>query len=374
MDNGNNNLIPVFDDYMNNKFISEYKDIIKANILIIGPSGAGKSTLINEIFGEDICDISHCKPCTQDFNYYDNHKHINVYDSKGLEHDTNMEQFINEVNTFVNSKNNTTNSNEHIYIALYCLSESRLLNSDIKLLNTLKNNNVHPLLVFTKSDLRQDEEIAALKEEAENYKLNMEDVFFVASKKGMYYEESSDEIKNGIKMLLNRMIECSPEAYRKSLIMAQNVALDEKIAYIQNLKDKAGSIIMQAVALSAGAGGLPIPGPDAMVITPIQLKMVKELAELYDFSFKECKEMILPLISQMAGVLVARNLIKLFPIAGSVISAATAGALTGGMGYLCLNRFEGRAISLAKGETPKPMLFDLDSLLEFVNIFKAIKK
>lgn len=79
MDNENNRLIPNIDTYMDSEFVGKYKDIIKANVLVIGPSGVGKSTLINEIFGKDICSVSHCKPCTQEFNYYDSHKYINIY-------------------------------------------------------------------------------------------------------------------------------------------------------------------------------------------------------------------------------------------------------------------------------------------------------
>lgn len=374
MDSKNNRLIPNIDTYMDSELIGKYKDIIKANVLVIGPSGVGKSTLINEIFGKDICNVSHCKPCTQEFNYYDSHKYINIYDSKGLEHDTNMEQFIGEVNKFLMSKNNTTNPDEHIYIALYCLGESRLLDSDIQLLNTLKKNNVQPILVFTKSDLKQDDEIAGLKQTAKEYGLNMQDVFFIAAKDGMYYEDTSDEIKNGTAALLKKMIECAPDTYKQSLIMAQQVDINNKIEYITNLKAEAYKIITKAVGLAAAAGAIPIPGPDAVVITPVQLNMVKELAELYDFSVKECKEMILPLISQMAGTMIARNLVKFVPGLGSLVGATTAALFTGGMGYLCVNRFETRAISLAKGEAPKPMLFDLDSLLEFVNIFENTKK
>lgn len=285
-----------------------------------------------------------------------------------------MEQFIGEVNKFLMSKNNTTNPDEHIYIALYCLGESRLLDSDIQLLNALKKNNVHPILVFTKSDLKQDDEIAGLRQTAKEYGFNMQDVFFVVAKDGMYYEETSDEIKNGMALLLHRMIECAPDAYKQSLIMAQQVDINNKIEYIINLKTEAYKIITKAVGLAAAAGAIPIPGSDAVVITPVQLNMVKNLAELYHFSVKECKEMILPLIGQMAGIMVARNLLKIFPGLGSLIGASTAAILTGGIGYLCVNRFETRAMSLAKGEAPKPMLFDLDSLLEFMNIFENTKK
>lgn len=374
MDNGNNKLIADIDSYMKSEFISEYKEITKVNVLIIGPSGAGKSTLINELFGENICDVSHCQPCTQEFNYYDSHKYINIYDSKGLEHDTNMEQFIKEVNEFLDTKNNTVNSADHIYIALYCIGDSRLLDSDISLLDSLKNHNIHPLLVFTKSDLREDDEITELWKVAEEYGINKQDIIFVAAKNGKYYEDASFEIKNGTSLLLKRMIECSPEAHGKSLIMAQNVLVDKKIEHIHNLRSEAGKIIIKAVGLATAAGGIPIPGPDAAIITPVQLNMVKELAELYDFSVKECKEMILPLISQIAGIMIARNLVKIIPGFGSAVGAATAGALTGGVGYLCVNRFEKRAVSLAKGEIPKPMLFDLDSLKEFMDIFKNNKQ
>ena len=331
----------------------------KPNILVIGPSGAGKSTLINELFGEEICKVGSGKPCTDNFVYYDSNPYINIYDSKGLERDTNIDKFINDVFKFIDTKNGSIDAEKHTRIALYCIGEPRLQESDIKLINAISSKRVMPILVFTKSDTRSEEEIAALKKAAGEYKLIMEDVIFTASKKAneKLYEIAPDEIKNGIRQLLERILYYTPETDKISIMAAQEINTEMKIKAIKKLKDKAKDIVIKYAALAAGGGAIPIPGPDALVITELQFKMIGELGAVYNIHVG--KEKLAPLLAAFAGVMTARQLMKLLPIAGWIISAAIAGTITGGLGYFCIDRFEKKAVSAAKGEPQEEFDFDI---------------
>lgn len=359
-------------------FLEGYKEICneitKINVLIVGNTGAGKSTLINNLFGKRICEIGKGKPCTQSFELYDNNPYINAYDSKGMEKDINIDDFINGVVSFLKEHNSDENPNNHIYIVLYCIDAVNIQESDIKFLTSIKEHVLHPLLIFTKADIKEDHEIANLKKTALEYKIDENNIFFIASPNHKSYELCSEDIKNGIYKLFDRIIELTPPVQMHALEMAQNIILDKKEKKIKELRNKAYKIVAASAASATAAGAIPIPGPDAAIITPIQVAMIGKLAALYGLNVDECKEMVYPLIAQFAGQAIVRQLLKFIPVAGSVISATVAGSITGGLGYFCIEQFEKYSLAIMRNEPKPEILIDGDIIKKFINIFDEKNK
>lgn len=351
-----------------------YSQIKKVNVLIVGNTGAGKSTLINNLFGKKVCEIGKGKPCTQSFILYDENPYINIYDSKGMEKDINIDDFIDEIRSFIKEKNYDPNPDNHIYILLYCLEAVNIQESDIKLIKSVSDCILNPIIIFTKADIKQDYEIENLKKTAMEYNINEKDIVFTASPDSKFYQNCSDDIKKGIEKLYLRIYEITPDVQKHALEMAQNVDLELKEKKIKALRIEAYKIVAISVASAVAAGAIPIPGPDAVIITSIQLAMVGKIAAIYGLDATECEEMVYPFLSQLIGQTVARQFIKIIPGLGSVISAAVAGSFTGGLGYLCIDQFEKRAIAVIRDEPLPQFTINADIVKSFMKMYDENNK
>ncbi len=98
-------------------------------------------------------------------------------------------------------------------------------------------------------------------------------------------------------------------------------------------------IITTSTALAAGAGALPIPVWDTIMIGGIQLKMIGDISEAYGVPFTENigKSAIATLLGSLAPDLLARGTFGIFfktlPGIGSVISTVAMPVLAGGCTY-----------------------------------------
>ncbi|HEX2222691.1 MAG TPA: DUF697 domain-containing protein [Thermoanaerobaculia bacterium] len=109
-------------------------------------------------------------------------------------------------------------------------------------------------------------------------------------------------------------------------------------------------IIKKYALWSAGAGLIPVPGVDLAAIAGVQVKMLSELARLYDVPFRRnrAKAVILGVLGSTGAQALAVGLpgtaVKMVPILGSVIGAVTtplfAGAVTYGIGNVLVPHFE----------------------------------
>ena len=113
---------------------------------------------------------------------------------------------------------------------------------------------------------------------------------------------------------------------------------------------QAEGIIRLNVLWSLGAGILPLPVVDVLALTAIQVKMLKELSDLYEVKFTEgvAKKIVAFLLSSIGsvglGVLVGGSLAKLIPAVGTTLGVATipmlTGAFTHALGKVFLMHFE----------------------------------
>ena len=89
---------------------------------------------------------------------------------------------------------------------------------------------------------------------------------------------------------------------------------------------------IHTASVAAGAsGGIPIPVADAIPITAAQVTMVIALGKIFDQEITSSAAKAA--IAAAASTFVGRNLVKLIPIAGWVVSAAVAAGVTEAIGW-----------------------------------------
>lgn len=112
------------------------------------------------------------------------------------------------------------------------------------------------------------------------------------------------------------------------------------------VKNKCQIAIHTATAAAAAAGALPIPMSDAIPITTAQIVMVVAIGKAFGVSISQtvAKSLIGLTIAQQAGRAVVSNILKAVPgvgtVAGGVIGATTAAALTEALGWLIADDFQ----------------------------------
>ncbi|MDC0671973.1 YcjF family protein [Nannocystis radixulma] len=112
----------------------------------------------------------------------------------------------------------------------------------------------------------------------------------------------------------------------------------------------AEAIIHRNVLWSLGAGAVPVPVADVVAVVGVQLKLLKELSDLYEVKFTEgiARKSILTLLSSLGGiglgVALGGSIAKLIPAVGTALGIVTvpiiAGAFTHATGRIFLLHFE----------------------------------
>lgn len=116
---------------------------------------------------------------------------------------------------------------------------------------------------------------------------------------------------------------------------------EERMELIE-MNEKADNAVAIAVAATAATGAIPIPFADMPLLIGEQVTMMASICAVYEINIKEdgLKMLATSAISAggaaVVGKAVATNLLKLIPgagsVAGGVVSAGTAGAITLAMG------------------------------------------
>ncbi|MEM9459444.1 MAG: DUF697 domain-containing protein [Myxococcota bacterium] len=99
--------------------------------------------------------------------------------------------------------------------------------------------------------------------------------------------------------------------------------------------DKAQHIVQRNIYWAMGAGVLPLPLVDVVAITGVQLKMLRELSQLYGRPFREgvAKKAIASLITGVGGVsiggLLGASLVKFIPVVGQSLGVVSVPVVSG---------------------------------------------
>ncbi len=119
---------------------------------------------------------------------------------------------------------------------------------------------------------------------------------------------------------------------------------------LEDKKKQVQAIIKRNMLWSFGVGAVPVPVFDLIGITAVQVKMLKEIAEVYNVSFSEnkVKNTVFSLLGGVGSLELSKGLlssvVKFIPGAGSIAGAVTlpitAAAVTYATGNLFLRHFE----------------------------------
>jgi uncharacterized protein (DUF697 family) len=155
-----------------------------------------------------------------------------------------------------------------------------------------------------------------------------------------YKEEIKVETKDGSK------VESTYEVKQEVKQEAKEPAATDPYSRV----GRAESIIQRNVIWALGAGIVPIPIADVVAVTAVQIKMLKELSDLYEVKFTKsiAKKIIGSLLSGVGSVglgsVIGASLAKLVPAVGTTLGVVAvpifAGAFTHATGRIFLMHFE----------------------------------
>ena len=306
------------------------KKMGKANIIITGKTGVGKSTLINSIFNNNLITTGVVKPITKDIREYNkDDSSVALIDTRGLELDNYKNILVDLKNEI--KKRETKNAESHIHIAWYCINNNsrRFEDCELEFIKELSQK-IRVVIVLTQCIDMNEDFFNAVK--TYTYGLDCQVIKVLAQP----FETSLGLIPScGLDNLVSHTIEVLPDAQKNAFARAQNICNELKTK-------RAYGVVAISASAAATAGAVPIPFSDTAVLAPIQIGMLTSISLIMGLDVN--KAFITTLVTSAAGIVgasyagraIVSGMLKLIPIAGSLIggsiSAVTAGALTTIMG------------------------------------------
>ncbi len=121
------------------------------------------------------------------------------------------------------------------------------------------------------------------------------------------------------------------------------------------IRKQADQVVKNNIAWAAGGGLIVVPFVDIAAVTAVEIKMIKELAELYEVPFrkKAARSIIASIVGgssanllaySKVGAIATGSLLKVVPVVGTIFGAATmsvfASAITYAIGSYFIKHFE----------------------------------
>lgn len=310
------------------------------NVIVAGKTGVGKSTLINSVFKEKLAETGMGKPVTDHMRKLTKKGvPLAIYDTRGFELGKEVQAEVKkEVIDTISLGLATKDINKTIHCIWYCINtaSNRVEPEEIEWLKQLSKDNqitqVPIIIVLTQSFSKK--KANELRKMLLDENLDVVQVIPVLAED---YEIDDDYVAKayGLDVLIKVMGEALPEELMDTLQHVQIASLEEK-------KRRAQSTVVAATAAAIGEGAAPIPFSDCALLIPTQLGMIASITVIFGFDVN--KSIITALISSTIGAggatvlgkTIVSNLLKLIPgagtIAGSAISASTAGVITAALG------------------------------------------
>lgn len=308
------------------------------NLAIVGATGVGKSSLVNAVFGRDLAKVGKGMPITTGVNYYSDGV-LGIWDFEGFEIGSNRPP--SEILRGHLQAISRRPANEQIAVVWYCVlsTADRLTQSDVDMIRELAAAGLPVILVLTKVAWTKNPVTGkyTAPRDAEEFRdwlenpvdaygrrlyLPIQHVVLTAAR-GKHGKGTG----HGLGELVAQTLALAPEHGKNAFRIAQRLNLSWK-------RDLARPVITAAAAAAAAAAAIPIPVADATALAPIQMTMMARIAVIFDLEFKTMlsTSALAQLGAQVAGRALARSFIKLIPVAGTVINAAVASAITAATG------------------------------------------
>lgn len=323
-----------------NIIADKIKNLRTLNIIVAGKTGVGKSTLINAIFREKLAETGMGKPVTEHMRKLTKKGvPLSIYDTRGFELGKEVQAEVKkEIVDTISQCLATQDINKAIHCIWYCINtaSNRVEPEEIEWLKELSKANqitqVPIIIVLTQafSKKKADELRKVLLDE------NLDVVQIIPILAEDYEIDDEYVAKSyGLDVLIKVMGEALPEELIDTLQNLQIVSLEEK-------KRRAQLAVATAALAAVGEGAAPIPFSDCALLIPTQLTMIASITVIFGFDVN--KSIITALLTStigsggatLLGKTVVSNLLKLIPgagtVAGSAISASTAGVITAALG------------------------------------------
>ena len=298
---------PVTEDGIQNIFERVKKRFEQTpKIMFAGFGAAGKFALFKEIYGENAEHISlrtageRETACKSVFG-------IDSNESPGVGTTKFTFEKILEMKVF-----------ERQHLVVQILNAAVPISEDDELLHeSIERSSARRLTIVNKAEQLDDEQQAGYTERLkEKFGLLPKDILFVSTSQ-----------PGALSQLVRQIVEVLPEERRDAFIAQQKVDLAFKEKRIK-------SIVYSKAAICGATGMIPIPLADILIIAPIQITMVVNIGYFYEAELSKTRvfELITTLGAGVGLRETARQLMKLVPGYGSMISASIAFAGTVALG------------------------------------------
>lgn len=323
----------------------------KGNVLAIGNLGVGKSTLINAVIGDDSDVKSWGKiGSASELAIYENEE-LNFriietvgYDSSFLKE----QQAINSVKSWLKGKDKLEEGKNNINVIWFCVdaTDKKSIPQSIEQLCKATSNwkSVPVVVLITKSyaepEREKDMEAAtvAYAKQKKFYQNFRKAIPVVAST--YMLNENAFAPPEGITELIDITNELMPEGLQVAEKSLDNFKLNQK-------RTMAHGLVVAATSAAALVGAVPIPFPDALILTPIEAGLIGAIGKTYEIKKDIDSEKFFNTLIEMGTVgVIAKSAItamKAIPginLGASVINAIVAGAIVATIGEGAIYSFE----------------------------------
>lgn len=306
------------------------KNIKKPNIMLCGGTGVGKSSLINDIFNLKIMDNvgTEGKPKTRGIKRYSiDDSTVNLYDTEGYEigNVTSLnDKYYKDIIGFIEKKRKEfpAKMEEHIHEVWYCISagNKRFCDIDIKIINEIIKNKVPIMIIITKVETIDENELGEL---ASAIKKEFNDIeyYTYSIKKDCFDEETLKKYVQKEEML-NWAINNLDESLVSGFIPAVRENIKTTREYI--IKSYIPRYTEIAAVSVAGMSVVNIPLSDSVVLMGLQMKMLMSIIKAYGIKTElgnTIKNLAATNLVSYIGKTLASQLISIIPFIGGVSKA-----------------------------------------------------
>lgn len=298
------------------------------NIIIAGKTGVGKSTLINAAFRANLAEEGMGLPVTQYTSLIEKDGlPLRIYDTVGLElTETTKQDTIKNIHRIIQDRLDEGDADKFIHFMWYCVNSNsdRLEKPEQDLIRAISEK-VPVLLILTKSYLKKHSKEFA--DVLKSYNLPVKKICIVLAKS--YDGEEINVRAYGMQEILSTTFELLPEDVKDAWINSQ--------ADVELKNRRAMQIVKETIAMSFGAGFIPLPLADVAMLLPTEISMITRITNVYGLKFTQnkVKKILLIMFSAAgatsAGLLLARSLLKFIPVGGAIVGGTLSGAAASAM-------------------------------------------